>query len=172
MKKNIILAAAWMVLCIGRLAAQEAIQANAAIAKQFESSFQGAQNVRWTGLQKEITQAQFHHSGTSWVAYYDQLGNLIASGRRIKTLQDLPLVVQQSFLKAKAREEKKSGSFMQCTIFEMVKDINTDYIFMMDNPQATVTITVSSGGAAYIAKKTPKSRAPHAPKNVLARRPQ
>lgn len=99
MKKNIILVVAWMVLCLQQLNAQDSTQVSAPVAKRFQETFAGAKNVHWMSLPKNVTQVQFYYHGAGWLAYFDGKANLITSGRRIKTLETLPLKVHEGVLR-------------------------------------------------------------------------
>src|SRR5688572_1137486 len=120
MKKNIFIAIAFVVLFLQQLAAQDSAQVSASVSRGFETSFQGAQHVRWNSLPRKITGVQFHYRGGSWVAYFDPYGKLITSGRRIKSVNDVPLKVQAGFVRAKTRMEKKTGTMEIAIIYEML----------------------------------------------------
>src|SRR6187549_3104627 len=96
MKKNIILAVALAVICLTNLFAQENAKIKANVIQSFEKKFAGASNVKWESQPKEISLVQFRFEDESWVAYYNNEGSLITSGRMIKEVDTLPIKVKES----------------------------------------------------------------------------
>ncbi|MEX2233672.1 MAG: hypothetical protein WD824_16020 [Cyclobacteriaceae bacterium] len=174
MKKNIILGVAFFLMSLQQLAAQNSIQPNASVAKRFEESFEGAKNVQWVSLPKKVTQAQFGYKGGSWLAYFDDAGNLITFGRRVKSINDLPLKVQDGLRRAKSRLEKKSPAFEIAIIYEMMKDEATLYYVTMQNDASRATFSINTDGMAKLENKKSRTVEPKvpkkAPKDAIARK--
>jgi hypothetical protein len=171
MKKNIFLGIVFMLMSLHQLAAQDSLQANLSVARRFAQSFKGAKHVSWISLPKKVSQAQFYFQGGSWLAYFDQEGKLITSGRRIKSLSDLPLKVQDGFRRAKARLERKSpAAFDLSIVFEMLKDETTKYFFTMQNSNTVATFSVNSDGLFIIEQKKPRKVEGAAPKDAIAQK--
>jgi hypothetical protein len=143
---------------------------NASVSKSFEKSFEGAKNVYWTSLAKNITQAQFSYKGSSWLAYFDATGNIITSGRRIKDVDELPLKVQDGLEQARRRMEKKGGSPEIFLVYEMIKDGLTHYLVSLQNESTLFTFSISQDGAASLKGKRPRTMATEQPKNVIAKK--
>src|SRR6187549_2162034 len=89
MKKNIILAVALAVICLNNMFAQENEKINASVIRNFERKFAGASNVKWQSQPKGISLTQFRFENETWVAYYNAEGQLITSGRMIKSADTL-----------------------------------------------------------------------------------
>ena len=170
MKKNIILGVAFMIMSLHQLAAQDSTQVAPTVSQRFEESFKGASNVHWTSLAKNVSQAQFVYQGGSWLAYFDKDGNLLTSGRKISSIEQLPLSVQSGFRRAKARMERKTGSFRIALIYEMVKDDVTKYYISMQNDAIRTLLSVRTDGATAIETKKFITREPTAPKDVIAKK--
>ena len=170
MKKKIIIGVAFMLMSLQQLAAQDSIQVRTSVSRNFEESFEGAKYIQWKSLPKKVTQAQFHYQGRSWIAYYDTNGNLITSGRLIKTIDDLPLQVQTGLRRAKARVEKKSGAFQVSVIFEMLQNETTKYYITMQNGDSFATISVHTNGIAVLESKNARTPEPRTSKDVIARK--
>lgn len=149
MKKSIILGIACMIMSLQQLVAQDALQANTAVSRSFEENFKGAKNVTWVSLRKNISQAQFSYNGASWVAFFDYEGKMITSGRRIKSVDHLPIKVKAGFDRAKARMEKRSGAFEIALIYEMLEEGVTKYFFSLQNSSTIATVSVNTAGIAF-----------------------
>lgn len=168
MKKNIILAAFMLTLNI--LNAQDNAKVRASVSEQFKNLFANAKNVQWTNLGKEITQAQFSYNGGSWVAYFDQAGDLITSGRRIKKVEDLPLKVQSGFQRAKGQMEKKGQTSELVIIYEMINGDETSYFVTMRNDGSISTYSIALNGDTSLKLKRPRAHEPVAPVDAIAKK--
>lgn len=172
MKNNIIIGAVLIVISLTNLKAQDNIQASASVLSSFQNSFQGASNVRWSSLPKKITKATFSHLGDSYLAFFSEEGKLIATSRKVRSVDDLPLVIQTGFNQKKASLENKAGTFTIAHVYEMLKDGITKYYITMHNPQSIVFLSVDSYGMAVVTKKT--KRTPEIQslpkKNVIAKK--
>jgi hypothetical protein len=169
MKTNTLMGVAFMLISLHSLSAQDSIRVKASVAKQFEEVFRGAKDAHWVSLPKKISQVQFHHQRNSWLAYFDDDGKLLASGRRIKSVNDLPLQVQEGFRKAKARMERKVGNAAVTMIYEMRIDSGTKYYFSLQNHKSLATFSITSDGIATLEKKRIITTETKFPKNVIAK---
>ena len=170
MKKNIILSAAFMLVSLHQLTAQDDGHVNPSVSKSFEQSFTGARNVTWTQLPSKIAQAKFIYGGGSWLAYFDHEGKMITSGRKIKNVNDLPLEVQSGLYKMKSRLEKKSGSLLIAYVYEMMKDGHTKYFIVTENNSTTATFSVNPEGFSVLENKKPRSIEAQVPRDVIAKK--
>ena len=170
MKKNIILGITLMLLSLQQLTAQENAPVNASVSNSFEKAFEGAKNVHWTSLPKNVSQAQFAYKGSSWLAYFDATGNIITSGRKIKDVNELPLKVQDGFEQARRRAEKKGGSAEIIVMYEMLKDGLTHYLVSMQNESTISTFSIGQDGTAALKLKKPRSMVSEQPKEVIAKK--
>jgi hypothetical protein len=170
MKSNILYGVAFMLMSLNNLLAQDSIQVSAAVSSSFASSFNGASKVKWQKLSKGISQVQFGYMGNSWIAYFEQNGNLLTSGRRIKSFVNLPLKVQTGLEKKKAHVEKKFGPFTVASMYEMVRGELTSYIITMTNDRALITCSVNSSGLAIVERKLRRTIDPQGPKDVIAKK--
>lgn len=169
MKKNIIIGVACVIMSLQQLAAQDSLPVNGSVARRFEESFTGARNVQWTSLPKKVSQAQFYYQGGSWIAFFDHAGQLITSGRKIKSTQDLPLKVQAGLNRAKSRMERKAESFQVAIIYEMIKDEVTKYYITMQNPTTTALVSINSEGGSMLESKKVFKPELKTPKDVIAK---
>lgn len=170
MKKNIILEVTFMLLSLQQLTAQNNVQVSESVSTRFEEAFADAKNVNWTSLPKKISQAQFYYNGASWLAYFDEKGTLITSGRRIKNENELPLKVQTGLNRAKARIEKK-GSFAQVIlIYEMLQGDLTRYFVSIQNESTVSSFFIGQDGSAALQIEKPRKHTPVAPKDVIAKK--
>lgn len=171
MKNNIFLGAALTIISLTNLAAQDSIQLNTNVSRSFKETFQGAEKIRWASLRKGITKAQFYHDGNSCVAYFDEEGALITSGRKIRSVKDLPIKVQTGLTVKKNQMEKKLGALSISHIFEMIKADMTTYYVSLYNNRADIFLSVNTSGFAVVEKKTIKKRdKTEGPKDVIAKK--
>ena len=174
MKKLIVFGVALLLMSLHQLHAQDSVQVSPSIAKTLAQSFAGAKNISWVSLPKKVTQAQFFYQGASWLAYFDEAGNVITCGRRIKAISDLPLKVQEGFRRAKTRLEKREGASQVILIYEMMKEESTKYFISLQSDSNIATFSFSSDGYAALENKKPRTAMPDTatPKDVLARKNQ
>lgn len=170
MKKNIIFGITLMVLSLQQLAAQDGAQVSPSISKRFEEAFEGARNVHWNSLPKKVTQAQFYYNGGSWLAYFDEGGNIITSGRRIKSVDELPLKVQEGFDRARKRVEKKGGNAQLVLIYEMLNEGTTNYFVTLKNQTALSTFSISQDGIPVLKLQKQNAIINETPKDAIAKK--
>jgi hypothetical protein len=172
MKKNIILAAVFMSFSLN-LFAQNGSNVKPSVYGAFQKSFSGASNVTFTALTDQITKAQFFHDGHPWLAFFDNNGNVITSGRRIKDLQMLPLSIKSGLHNQKKRMEKKFGDLAIALVYEMVSNQGTTrYYSTLENSIVKITLSVCSNGQCIIEKKELKrdtQTIPSSPKDAIAK---
>ena len=172
MKKNIILAAVFMAFALN-LFAQNGSNVKPSVYGAFQKSFSGASNVTFTALTDRITKAQFYHDGHPWLAYFDDKGNVITSGRRIKNLEMLPLKVKSGLHHQKKRMEKKFGDLAIALVYEMISDQGTTrYYSTLENSIIKITLSVCTDGACIIEKKELKrdtQKIPSSPKDAIVK---
>ena len=154
MKKNIILSAAFVLLCLTNLFAQDGTTVNLAVSKSFEKKFSGATELSWEPQIHGISLARFHYNNEVWVAYFGPEGNVITSGRRVKSADTLPLKVRESLEKMQTKYESKYGVFALGNIFEMVNENgSTVYYVPLQSTVASMMISINYDGYATIQKK-------------------
>jgi hypothetical protein len=171
MKKNILLALALSVICLHNLIAQTATNLRASVARSFKSDFSGATNVKVQSVPQRITLIQFNLNEGSWLAYYDEDGNLITSGRKIKTGERLPLIVQESLDGIRAKYEKKFGVLAVGSPYEMTKGNTTEYYVPMQNAQIDMLVSIDGHGESLVHNKhINKPTTPETDKSVIAKK--
>lgn len=172
MKKNIVLAAVFMTFTLN-LFAQNGSNVKPSVYGAFQKSFAGASNVTFTTLTDQITKVRFFHDGHAWLAFFDDKGNVITSGRRIKDLETLPLSIESGLLHQKKRMEKKFGDLAIALVYEMVNDQGTTrYYSTLENSIVKITLSVCTNGQCIIEKKELKrdtQTIPSSPKDAIAK---
>jgi hypothetical protein len=170
MKKSIIMGMACMIMSLQPLAAQDSLQSNAAVSRSFQENFEGAKNVVWVSLPKSISQAQFYYEGSSWIAFFDYQGKVITSGRRIKSVDHLPLKVKAGLSRTRTRMEKKSGPIEIAHIYEMLEEGATKYFFTLQNSGTVAVISVNSAGTAFTESMKARNLELVTPNDAIARK--
>jgi hypothetical protein len=155
MKKYIILTAAFM-LCLCDIQAQQSNAVSASIASKFSKQFSGAERIEWNEAGK-VCYAMFQFENQTWLAYYDQEENLMATARQISEDRHLPLVVQQSLQNYREQQSAKSGPFNLGPIYELNQYGFTRYLVSMEGGDRQITFTIDSSGARTILHKDHKT---------------
>ena len=169
MKKNIILSAALTIICLN-LFAQENATVNAYVTRNFEKEFSGATNVAWSNHGKGISLAQFRLDDESWVAYFNRQGDLITSGRKIKSSDRLPYKVKESLGTMEDKFEAKYGPLDHGAIFEMISAGGTEYFVPLENGQVALMISFTDAGSSKLERKEIRESAVTTPKSVIAKK--
>jgi len=169
MKKNIITAAVFFMICLTNLKAQDSMQVTASIAKNFESEFSGASKVEWTKT-NNVFVARFKYQDTFWVAYFNENGEKLASGRKISSLDQLPLLVRQGIAQVKSNQERKFGSIDTSYAIEMIEQGTTKYYVPMANAHVSLMISADNSGNTTISKKELKHAPDKPAKNLIAKK--
>ena len=168
MKNNMIIGALLFVVSLSNSVAQNGVAVNTSVSRSFEKNFSGASNLNWTACGKDISLAQFRFEDKPWVAYFDETGTLITSGRKLSP-HELPSKVNERMRDFKSKAEKKHGAFTIGSIYEMSTNRLIEYYVYLTNDKISMMIAVESNGAVSIKRKTKKSPDDSRPaKDVLA----
>jgi hypothetical protein len=170
MKKNILFALAVSVICFHNLIAQDNTNLSPSVARSFESDFSGASKIKAQSLPKRITLMEFNLNEGSWIAYYDGDGKLITSGRRIKTGERLPLLVQGSLDEILAKYERKFGMITVGAPYEMTKGSTTEYFVQMQNAQINMLVSIDGFGTSLVHNKQINKTTFEPDKSVVAKK--
>lgn len=170
MKKNIILAVTLAVICLNLGFAQEKANVNAAVIRSFEKKFAGASNVKWESQPKQISFAQFRFENETWLAYYTVEGNLISSGRLLKSINSLPIKVKESLQTLQDDSQAKYGNLVYSLVYEMTTDHSTEYFIPMESQQASLLVSFTEQGASSIRRKVKHDATMVVDKAVIAKR--
>jgi len=170
MKKNIVLAIVLSVICLHNLMAQQNAIENASVARAFEADFSGAENVQAEPEQKNVTLIKFLYKEAFWLAYYTRDGRLISSGRKIKSLDQLPVNVKKSLDALQGEYERKYGSLAVGAPFEMVSDAGTTYFVPLQNTALSMFISIDGSGSTSIRSKQVRDSIVIPEKSVIAKK--
>jgi len=168
MKKNIIIASALLVICLCNVKAQEIIQVSESLTKSFEREYSGASNVEWSKANQALV-AQFRYLDNFWVAYYKEDGEKFACGRKIGTLDQLPLSVQQGIQGIRINQERKFGPMNTSYAMEMIEGGATRYYLPMANQKVSLIVTVDNSGNTIVTRKEAKQPTVRPDKELLAK---
>lgn len=171
MKKQIIVGAVFMAISLTTLHAQDSVAVNARISQKFNELYPEATYARWSVLRNQAASVTFRRSSTGCLAIFDRSGNLIASGRRLRSVNDLPLQAQSGLHVQQKHAERKLGALTLAHIYEMLKGEATTYYVTMENAVASIVISLSPGGNGRIESKKIKPSMPQiAPENPIAKK--
>jgi hypothetical protein len=155
MKKNIIISAVITASSIFGAIAQDAKPINQKVLQAIETAFDGATNLRMEPF-KNVVRCKFQQGGNVWLAFYNPDGQVISRGRLIRSVSQLPILVQSGVLKAKATVEKKFGSAIIVSMYEMMDGDFTDYYVTLDNQKVHTVYAVSPQGSFALKSREKK----------------
>jgi hypothetical protein len=167
MKKNMIIGVVLFIICLTNSVAQDVAVVNASVAGSFERNFAGASQPRWTFYDKNITMARFKFMDRAWLAYFNNEGQIISSGRKV-AVQELPAAVGQGMAAAKQKNEKKYGALSLGVIYEMVTSGEKAYFIPLVNGNIHLLLSIDLDGAIELKRKT-KGISVTGNANVIAR---
>jgi hypothetical protein len=120
------------------------------IQSSLEKEFNGAQYIVWKALKKDgIFQARFLYNNEVLNAFFDQEGNLLATGRLIAQAA-LPLMISKNL-----SNKYQDYEFRDAT--EYTKDGETTYLVTLENTKTKLVLQAYSNGSLYIFKKEKKN---------------
>jgi len=155
--KTLILIAAFAVVSFCALHAQDIVQVSTPVAQALQRNFTGASQIRWekTG---PLFLAKFQYNNGYWLAYFTDQGDLAASGRKIASIDQLPVAVQRGFTQLQRKQERKHGSFQIGSPYELVlENGGTQYFLPIENSRITIMATSDASGNTAIRTKTMKN---------------
>ncbi|HEY5751234.1 MAG TPA: hypothetical protein VIU12_34465 [Chryseolinea sp.] len=163
--KTLILAAAFAFVSFCTLYAQDIVQVSTPVAQALQRNFAGASQIRWqkTG---PLYLAQFQYNSGFWLAYFDDQGAMAASGRKIASIDQLPVAVQRGFTQLQRKQERKYGTFEVGAPYELVMENSggTQYFLPIENSRISMMTTSDASGNTAIRtkriKNTPATPAP------------
>lgn len=122
----------------------KAMQAN------LEKSFAGAKLLQWHELKSaDLYYAHILYNNEHLNAYFDQDGELVATGRSISA-GALPLVISQSI-------SRKYGSATIEDVIEYISKEQTSYLVTLQSGDKELVVHAFTDGGSYIFKKAKKS---------------
>lgn len=169
MKKNITIAALLFVLSVFSLVAQDNKSVSPTVVGNFEKAFAGASRVRFEPF-KNVYRVKFFYNGNSWLAYYQKDGLLISKGRLIKSLDNLPIMVQSGILSAKSKTESKFGVAVIANIYEMMDGTFTEYYLTLENNSVNAVYSISPHGTVTMKSKQKKEAVLPSPVDAIAKK--
>ena len=120
------------------------------VERAFNKEFEGAKSVTWEHIRKEnIYEARFIYNNERLNAYFDNEGNLIATGRFV-SVANLPLVLRKDV----------SEKFNQYAIREVVEyttNNETSYLVVLESEKAKLIVQGYIYGGTTIFKKEKKN---------------
>ena len=116
--------------------------------KSFNKEFSGVDKVNWTELTSGLYRASFNYTGKEVNAFFDESGNLIATGSVIAE-DHLPLLV------SKAINEKYEG-FTKTEVIEFTMNGETQYLVTLDKDGKSYVIKAAGSGDLELYKKMNK----------------
>jgi hypothetical protein len=123
---------------------------NSRILCSFEKNFAGATYIQWEKLKgKALTQAVFHYNKERYIAFFDNDGKLVATGRFI-SINQVPLLV-------KLTVDRNYAAYNLVQVVELTQNDETSYIVTFDNDRIKFDTQIYSDGGAHIIKKEKKN---------------
>jgi len=131
--------------------ATEGDPVSAALQASLEKSFSGAKILQWSEMESsDIISASVMYNNERMNAYFDLDGNLLATGRFIKS-ESLPLLVSKSM------NEKYEGASI-VDVVEYIEKNGTSYLVTIRTNGNEMVIQAFMDGSSYVFKKTKLDR--------------
>ncbi len=147
--KKIFVQTLFAVLLTGSLLANTGVTVNHQVKKSFEKEFAGAQAVTWESLSsRNIFHASFIINNERLNAYFNNEGELIATGRYIKS-ENLPLLASKAVAARFSKHEITEA-------IEYIAGNETSYIVKLNGPKNSISAQVFLGGNIAVLKKEKK----------------
>jgi hypothetical protein len=136
------------------LKAQSTYEPATELVTKFNNQFGGATEAKWS-KKGDVIGVGFQHEGFCKIAYYDQDGKLVASGRKISQSQ-LPMKINQEIASTRISLEKKTGPYTAGSCYEFLKESgSTEYVILLENSRESVTL-VSENDQTRIENRSKK----------------
>jgi hypothetical protein len=148
MKKIIVTLAVIFSLTTSATFAYDGTSVSKSALKSFNREFSGADKVNWVELTSGLYRASFNYTGKEVEAFFDESGNLIATGSVIAA-DHLPLLV------SKAINEKYDG-FAKTEVIEFTMNGETQYLVTLSKDSKNFIIKAAGNGDLELYKKMSK----------------
>ncbi|QEC66434.1 hypothetical protein FRZ67_03655 [Panacibacter ginsenosidivorans] len=148
MKKIIATLAVIFSLTTSATFAYDGASVSKSVLKSFNKEFSGADKVSWVELTSGLYRASFNYTGKEVEAFFDETGNLIATGSVIAE-DHLPLLV------AKSINEKYVG-FAKTEVIEFAMNGETQYLVTLNKEGKNYIIKAAGNGDLELYKKMSK----------------
>jgi hypothetical protein len=119
------------------------------IQNALEKEFAGANSISWEVLDNSIYQATFHYNEQLLNAFFDQDGNLVATGRDIKE-NVMPLLVYRAI-------KEKYHDYAITDVVELTTQGETSYILTLENEKTKLIVRAYDAGTINVFKKEKKN---------------
>lgn len=151
MKKVIIVAAVIVTACIHTLSAQTNQKVSSAVAESFAREFNGATDVKWTKI-RNVAQARFFQGQEYCLAYFNEEGGLILSGRKI-SYEIAPTAVKKELQRIRDKAEAKNDLLTVAEVYELNDAQETKYFINLDSDSFSMSVMAYGNGRSEILKK-------------------
>lgn len=148
MKKIIATMAVIFSLTTSATFAYDGSDVNKFVLKSFNKEFSGAANANWKALEAGLYRVVFNYNGKDVQAFFDENGDLIATGTRVKE-DHLPLLI------AKAINTKYAG-YAKKDIVEFTMDGEIQYLVTLTSSERNIIIKATGNGDISLYKKISK----------------
>ena len=115
------------------------------ILKSFSNEFAGAQNASWQELSNGIYKVTFDYDSKNVQAFFDEKGDVIATGTTISE-EHLPLLVSKAL-------NTKYSDYSKNEFVEFTMGGETQYLVTVSKNSKTVVLKISTQGNVEVYKK-------------------
>jgi hypothetical protein len=125
--------------------ARKTVNVNSNVQSSFDKEFAGASSVKWERIQDHIYQVVFSYNNERVNAFYDEEGQLVATGRFINE-SALPFLVKKNL-------KRKYASYELQQIIEVTQNNETSYLLVIADEQLKLTVQAYNNGNITVFKK-------------------
>jgi len=126
-------------------ARKNTINVSNSVQSSFNKEFTGASSVKWERIQDHLYQVSFSYNNERVNAFYDEDGQLVATGHFIKE-SELPSSVKKNLARRYASYELQQ-------IIEVTQNNETSYLLGIADEQSKLTVQAYNNGVLTVFKK-------------------
>ena len=145
MKKIIATLAVIFSLTTSATYAYDGLSVSTAVLKSFSKEFKGARNASWEALSDGLYKVTFNYETKDVQAFFDENGNVVATGSKISEEQ-LPFLVSKSL-------KSNYEGFNKSEIIEYTMNGETQYLITVNDGKKAEILKISNQGDIAVYRK-------------------
>ncbi|MBS1554310.1 MAG: hypothetical protein JSU09_05235 [Bacteroidetes bacterium] len=125
--------------------AQTNASVTSAVTESFSNEFEGATDVQWEKISKDVFQVRFKNVDDNLLAYFDKDGALLKYGKKIP-FEKAPLKVKNSLENLIKDFEHKNGHIFITHVYQIYEGSKVSYYTNMGNTNLFLAVLTNSSG--------------------------
>jgi len=133
------------------LSAESCGPVTVAIAENFNREFKDASHVQWVKI-KDTFQVRFYSQEQYCLAFFDQSGQLLMSGRKIQ-VDLVPPAMRKEMDRIRGASEARPDLLFVTSVYELNHSQGTRYFINLESEALSMSILLKGDGQSEIVKK-------------------